>query len=226
MIPLKEMSQDCRPREKALKLGVKALGDDELLAILLRTGYKNNSVKVVANKLIKELDEFKNIEEISVKKLASIKGVGLTKAITILAALELGNRLNHREVINKININNSYSVYEYLKKNFNFFKQEMFIVLLLDNKKKIIDKKIVFQGDLNSVNIHPREIFKYAIVNSAASLIIAHNHPSGDVFPSKQDLKITKELIKVGVLVQIPVIDHLILGNNNYYSFYENGELE
>lgn len=226
MIPLKEMPLECRPREKALKLGVKALGNDELLAILLRTGYKDNSVKVVANKLLKELDELKNIKEVSVNRLANIKGVGTTKAITILAALELGNRLNNKEILNKVNINNSYKIYEYLKSNFDFIKQEQFIVVLLDNKKKIIDKKIIFKGDLNSVNIHPREIFKYAIVNSAASIIVAHNHPSGDVFPSKQDVKITSELAKVGTLVQIPVIDHLILGNNNYYSFYENGELK
>ncbi len=226
MTTLKEMPEECRPREKALKLGINSLGNDELIAILLRTGYKNNSVKIVANRLLSELNSFQNIENLSINRIASIKGVGLTKAITILAAIELGNRLNYNTNLKKININNSRSVYEYLKADFLKLNQEQFIVLLLDNKKKIIDKKVIFKGDLNSVNVHPREIFKYAILNSAASIIVSHNHPSGDTFPSKQDMKITRELVKIGVLIQIPIIDHLIIGNNTYYSFYENGDLD
>lgn len=226
MTTLKEMPEECRPREKAVKLGINSLGIDELIAILLRTGYKNNSVKIVANRLLSELNSFQNIENLSINRIASIKGVGLTKAITILAAIELGNRLNYNTNLKKININNTRSVYEYLKADFLKLNQEQFIVLLLDSKKKVIDKKVIFKGDLNSVNVHPREIFKYAILNSAASIIVSHNHPSGDTFPSKQDVKITRELVKIGVLIQIPIIDHLIIGNNTYYSFYENGDLD
>lgn len=226
MTTLKEMPEECRPREKAVKLGINSLGNDELIAILLRTGYKNNSVKIVANRLLSELNSFQNIENLSINRIASIKGVGLTKAITILAAIELGNRLNYNTNLKKININNTRSVYEYLKADFLKLNQEQFIVLLLDSKKKVIDKKVIFKGDLNSVNVHPREIFKYAILNSAASIIVSHNHPSGDTFPSKQDVKITRELVKIGVLIQIPIIDHLIIGNNTYYSFYENGDLD
>ena len=226
MISLKDMPLECRPREKAIKLGIKSLGNDELVAILLRTGYKDNSVKIVANKLLKEINGLNNVEEISISRLAKIKGIGITKAVTILAALELANRLVDKDKICKININNSYKVFECLKSVFSLPNQEQFVVLLLDHKKNLIDQKIVFIGSLDSVNVHPREIFKYAIVNSASSIIVAHNHPSGDVFPSKNDLKITRELVDVGVLLQIPVIDHFIIGHNNYYSFYENGEIK
>lgn len=219
---IKDLPENCKPREKALMKGVENLGDDELLAIILRTGYKNTSAKDLAINILLELDNLKNIKDITINKIAQIKGVGKTKAITILAALEIGKRYKERQYDCSLTLSNTEKVYFYLKNKFTESKQEEFIVILLDNKKRLIDSKIIFKGDLNSVNVHPREIFKYAIINSASAIIISHNHPSGDVFPSKQDIKITKELIEVGKLIQIPVIDHMIIGKDKYYSFFES----
>lgn len=219
---IKDLPNNCKPREKALMKGIEYLGDDELLAILLRTGYKNTSAKDLAVNVLLELDNLNNFEDLTTNKIARIKGVGITKAITILAALELGKRYTQRQVDCSVTLNNTDKVYFYLRNKFSESKQEEFITVLLDNKKRIIGDKTIFKGDLNSVNVHPREIFKYAITNSAAAIIISHNHPSGDVFPSKQDIKITKELIEAGKLLQIPVIDHIIIGKDKYYSFFES----
>lgn len=220
---IKDLPEICKPREKALMKGITNLGDDELLAIILRTGYKNTSAKDLAITVLRELDNLKNINDITISKIAQIKGVGQTKAITILAALELGKRYTQNQVDCTLSLNNTERVYSYLRTKFSDSKQEEFITILLDNKKRLIGSKIVFKGDLNSVNVHPREIFKYAIINSAAAIILSHNHPSGDVFPSKQDIKITKELNEIGKLMQIPVIDHIIIGKDKYYSFFESG---
>lgn len=222
---IKDLPDNCKPREKALNLGIKNLGDDELLAILLRTGYKNTSAKEVASNVLNTLDNLNNIEELTINKISKIKGVGLTKAITILSALEFGKRFSNSKEEVKMKLNSTTKVYVYLKNKFTNKQQEEFITILLDNKKRVIDSKIIFKGDLNSVNVHPREIFKYAVVNSASGIIIAHNHPTGDVFPSKQDIEITKRLIEASKLLQIPVIDHIIVGKDKYYSFFESEEM-
>lgn len=219
---IKDLPPNCKPREKALNMGIKNLGNDELLAILLRTGYKNTSAKELASNIIKDLDNLNNIEDLTINKISQIKGIGQTKAITILSALEFGRRFSGYKDEFSLKLNNSEKVYYYLKNKFTNKHQEEFITILLDNKKRLIGSKIIFKGDINSVNVHPREIYKYAIVNSAAGIIIAHNHPSGDIFPSKQDIRITQDLIAVGKLLQIPVIDHIIVGKNNYYSFFES----
>lgn len=219
---IKDLPNNCKPRERALEKGIKSLGDDELLAILLRTGYKNTSAKELAANILLETNNLKNIDNITLNKLSKIKGVGKTKAVTILAAIEIGKRIMNNEFDKSLILNNTSRVFNYLKSKINDLKQEEFITILLDTKKRIIESKTIFVGDLNSVNIHPREVFKYAIINSAASIIVAHNHPSGDVFPSKQDIKITNDLFKIGELIQIPVIDHMIIGQNKYYSFFES----
>lgn len=222
---IKDLPNNCKPREKGLEKGIKSLGDDELLAIILRTGYKNTSAKELASNILKELNNLNNIDEVNFNKLINIKGIGKTKAITVLSALEFGKRFQAFENNNFIYLNNTEKVHIYLKNKFSEVKQEEFIVIVLDNKKRLINSKTIFIGDLTSVNVHPREIFKYAVINSAAAIIVAHNHPSGDVLPSKQDIKITYDLIKIGKLMQIPVIDHIIFAQNKYYSFFESGIL-
>lgn len=219
---IKELPANCKPREKAFLKGIETLGDDELLAILLRNGYKNTSAKELASKILLELNNLKDIENITINRLSKIKGVGKTKAITILTALEFGKRFINKTDNYFLILNNTEKVYSYLKNKIHNLKHEEFIVILLDNKKRLIDSKVLFKGDLTSVNVHPREIFKYAVLNSAVAIIVAHNHPTGDIFPSKQDIKITKELVKTGELMQIPVLDHLIIGHNKYYSFFES----
>lgn len=144
----------------------------------------------------------------------------------MLTALELGKRCS-REILVTSNqkITNSRILYKYIAYHYTNIYQEQLIVILLNTKKEVIDSKIVFQGALDNVVIHPREIYKYAISNSAASIIIAHNHPSNDTTPSKADILVTKNIKKCGEIFGIPLIDHMIFGDNNYYSFYENGDL-
>lgn len=219
---IKNMPDASKPREKAIEYGIKNLSNSELLAILLRTGYKNTSAIDLANNILNELDNFKNYESIVPQKIANIKGVGLTKSITILAAIELGKRIT-KQTPQNISLNTSNKIYEYFKNDYDNKQQEELTAILLNNKKKLISYKTIYIGLLNSIYIHPREIYKYAIINSAASIVLIHNHPSGDVTPSLEDINVTKNLYKVGKIIGIPLIDHIIIGNNNYYSFYSEG---
>lgn len=225
MILIKELPELSKPREKAIVYGINNLSDDELLAIIIKNGYKGTSVKDLANSFLKNVDGLDNIFNCSVNRLATIKGIGKTKAISILAAIELGRRTVKKETIHFQTLNNANLIFQLFKDKFNNESQEEFIVILLDNRKNLIDYKIIFKGDLTSVVIHPREIFKYAIINNSASVILAHNHPSGDATPSKNDVLITKNLIEVGKIMQLPVLDHVIISKENYYSFYDHKEI-
>lgn len=219
---IKDMPVSSKPREKALLYGVSNLSLGELLAIILRTGYKNKSAIDLANEVINELDSFNNYKEITATRIAKIKGVGMSKSLAILSSIEFGSRLSKNK-LNDILLNSSDKIFGFFEHYFDNSKQEEFIVVLLDHKKRLIGYKSVFKGLLNSVNIHPREVFKYAIINSASSIVVIHNHPSGDISPSLEDINVTKNLVEVGKILQIPLIDHLIIGINNYYSFYSEG---
>lgn len=160
----------------------------------------------------------------TVNKLKSIKGVGMVKAIELLSAIELGKRVSQTKTKNIVKIKNSMDIYEFIKDEFKNKTKEYFYVIYLDIKSKIIEAKLLFIGGLNECLIDIREIFKNAHLLSAASFICVHNHPSGDVKPSKMDDINTIELIKIGKLQKILLKDHVIIGNNDYYSYYENGK--
>ncbi len=218
---LKDLPNFSKPRERLKKHGVSSLSDEELIAILLRTGTKDISVKALALNVLNKLENIKDLNNLTLNQLLNIKGMGEAKAMSLLAALELGKRVylkqenNHQVIKNGLDV---YHLFSYLTLE----KQENLIVLLLDNKNKIITYKTIFIGTLNISIAHPRDIFKYAINNNAASLIVIHNHPSGDPNPSKQDLDLTKQIIKSGHIIGIDVIDHIIIGNNRYYTYKEN----
>lgn len=214
-----------RPRERLLQYGVNALSNEELLSIVLKNGYKNNSVKELSNNLLKELKDITNLSEIPINKLIKIKGIGKAKAATILASIELGRRVYKEKENLNIKLDSSKSIYNYIKDDLAYKKQEFFYCLYLDTKKYLIEKKLLFIGTLNHASVHPREIFKHAYLLSAHSIICIHNHPTGDVLPSKEDLLFTKNLVEIGKINSINVIDHIIIGNNNYYSFYENNDM-
>ena len=214
-----------RPRERLKKYGVDALNNEELLSIILRTGTKNYSVKDLSNNILKEINDITNLKDYSINNLTKIRGVGEVKAITLLASLELGKRVYESKLINKINLSSSSKIYDYIKNKLYDKKQEYFYCLYLDHKKYLVDEKLLFIGTLNRSIVHPREIFKYAYINSAESIICVHNHPSGDVIPSLEDINLTNKLIEIGKIQGIGVIDHIIVGNNNYYSFYDNGDI-
>lgn len=218
---IKDLPEEEKPREKLKKYGVKNLTDEELIAIILRCGTKNMSVKDLAIKIKKE---FKNLSDLSYIELSKIKGMGEVKAITLLAAIELGIRSTYKEDKN-IKLNRPENIYEFFKNKLIHLKQENLIAVFLDNKNKLIAYKTIFIGTINMSISHPREIFKEAIKNSCVYIVLVHNHPSGDPTPSIADLKFTNQVYKTGKIIGIPLLDHLIIGNNKYYSFYDNGDL-
>lgn len=222
---VKELNDELKPRERLKKYGVSYLSDAELLAIILRCGTKDMNVINLAMSLLNEVNGLNNLSNVSITSLSKIKGIGEVKAITILAALELGKRslkVNKK----KIKVVNGYIIYDLLKYDFINVYQEKFIALYLDTKKNLITQELLFMGTISESTIHPREIFKNAIKNSAAFIIVVHNHPTGDSMPSHADIEITNKLFEIGKLVGIPVIDHIIIGYNNFYSFYSKERID
>lgn len=217
---IKELDDNLKPRERLKRYGPKSLNDYELLAIVLRCGTKNNNVINLAVDIINKYNGVNNLANAKISSLSNIKGIGEAKAITLLAALELGKRCLSKNN-NKIKILDGKMVYDILKNDYINYYQEEFIVLLLDVKNNLINKEVIFKGSIAISEIHPREIFKCAIENSSSKIIVAHNHPTGDATPSKMDIEVTEKLIEIGSLIGIPVIDHVIIGNNNYYSYHE-----
>ena len=221
-VMIKELTNEDKPRERLIKYGASNLSNEELLSIILKTGTKNASVKTLAKNVLKELDNINDLKDIGIDTLTKIKGIGKVKAIEILASLELGKRVYYLKQNNDIKLNNTSKVFEYFRYMLMFEKQENFIAVYLDSKSRLISYKILFKGTLNMSFVHPREIFKYAFLESAYSIIVIHNHPSGEVEPSSMDIELTNKLFKIGNLMGIPVVDHIIIGKDKYFSFYEN----
>ena len=220
-IPISE-----RPRERLFMYGPNSLSNEELLMIILKTGTKKYSVKEVSLNLLKECKSINNLKNITLNKLINSPGIGKIKAIELMAIIELSKRMNEeisiKDIVSCTNPTNIINYFNYLFKD---KKQEEFYVLYLDNKKKYIDKKRLFVGSINSSIAHPREIFKNAYLLSASFIICIHNHPSGDATPSNEDIIITKNLKSIGEMHAIYLIDHIIIGKNNYYSFFEDNNI-
>ena len=225
-IKIKDIPKCERPRERLLALGVEKLNNEELLSILLKTGSKDQSAKDLANNILKKVGSIHKLGDINYHILRKIKGVGDAKACSILTAIELGKRIRttNSSLIN-IQITNSRIVFEYFNNLFLNKKQEHFYCIYLDNRKKVLEVKLLFIGTVNQSLVHPREVFKEALLLSASSIICIHNHPSGNMSPSKDDLELTNRLVNIGLLMGIVIIDHIIIGNNEYYSFMENGNI-
>jgi len=205
-----------RPRERFLKLGPEALSDAELFAILLRTGTIGENVTDMSNRLIAEhgLDK---LMECSLKELQQIKGIGPSKAMQILTIAELQKRINQSKIPTK-KITSAEDVFNHFHERLKDKKEEHFYTLLLNSQNNIISEHLISKGILDSAIIHPREVFKPAIKNSASKIILVHNHPSGNPEPSQEDNEITKRLIKAGEEMGIKVLDHVILGGNEYWN--------
>ena len=226
MIKIKDLPVNDRPIERLITVGPKNLSNEELLAIVLKTGTKDESVKELANKILSLAGKIENLKNLTFEQLMNIKGVGPTKAATLLATLEIGNRCNRNlDTLNNLKLVNSELVYQYFKNVIGEEKQEYFYCIYLDNNKRIIKNKLLFIGTLNHSLVHPREVFKEAYLCGAVSIICVHNHPTGNVTPSRQDLEMTRNLIKIGKLMGIVIDDHIIIGKNSYYSFFENGNI-
>lgn len=219
---IKEMSVDERPREKLLRKGVQYLSNAELLAIILRTGTRGKNAIQIARDLIgKSGDGIRFLAEANYEELCSVEGVGESKAATILAAIELGNRVSSY-IPQRYVIANPWDIHEFYREEMRYLKKEHFRAVFLDTKNQIIGDETISIGTLNSSLVHPREVFKTAIKKSCCRIILMHNHPSGDTNPSEEDMMITKRLIECGMLLGIEVIDHLIIGDGGYFSFKEN----
>jgi DNA repair protein RadC len=223
---IKDIPVEERPRERLIIHGVESLSNEELIAIILKNGTKEESVKVLAIKVLKEFNNIKELQNATINKLTNIKGIGKVKAIELKAAIELGKRVyNDDKLLTQYKLVNAEAIYNFFHHFFINKKQEYFFCLYLDIKKNLIEKKLLFIGTINKSVVHPREIFKEAYNLSASYIICVHNHPSGDINPSIEDMNFTKNIVSIGIIQGIPIIDHIIIGNNQYYSFFENNNI-
>lgn len=226
MSKVKDIVESERPRERLLNNGVGNLSNEDLLAILIKTGTYQKSVKDISLELLKKYGDFANLKNMTIESLKEIKGIGDVKAIELVAALEFGKRIFlERDVHTKKRLVNAKDIWQFTKYLFYGKKQECFYALYFNNKQELIESKILFIGTINRSVVHPREIFKEAYLLSASSIVCMHNHPSGDITPSIEDTKFTKSLYEIGNIQGIPVVDHIIVSDNSYYSFYENGNV-
>ncbi|WP_456279354.1 RadC family protein [Bacillus sp. AK128] len=220
---IRDFPQNERPRERLVNDGATSLSNQELLAILLRTGSKQESVIQLANKLLSQFEGLRLLKDATIEELSSIKGIGETKAIQIMAALELGRRMGRLQYDDRYVIRSPEDGANYMMEEMRFLSQEHFVCLYLNTKNQVLHRKTIFIGSLNASIVHPREVFKEAFKRSAASVICLHNHPSGDPAPSKEDIEVTKRLSECGRIIGIELLDHLIIGDQKFVSLKEKG---
>ena len=223
---IKNWPESERPREILLTAGAGNLSTAQLLAIILRTGGKNKSALGLARELLVQFNGLKSIEDASVAEFSNTKGMGNAKIAQLKAAFELGRRLLRDDTTDALKVpsfRSSHDVYEYYRPRFYGLKKERFLCALLDIKNRVFKETTVSDGTLTSSPVHPREVFRYAIKEAAASVLFIHNHPSGDSSPSKDDLDITKRLIETGKIIGINVLDHVVISDSNYVSIMEKG---
>lgn len=222
LLMMKELPETERPREKLLEKGAQSLSNAELLAILLRTGTKNMPVSRLAEQILAKY-ELNGLASISPPELSKTAGVGLAKAVTVVAGIELGRRLSHKEPGERPVIRSPQDAANLVMSELRYQTREHFMALLLSTKNHVIARAIVSVGSLNASIVHPRELFREAIIYSAAAVILIHNHPSGDPTPSQEDITLTRQLVEAGSLLNISVLDHVIIGDGKYVSFKEKG---
>jgi DNA repair protein RadC len=220
-LPLEE-----RPRERLMRAGAESLSTAELVAIILGSGSKEKSVLELAHELIARFGGVRQLADATLSELMEIKGMGCVKALQLKAALNLGMRVSKQVAQSKYQIDHPLHAYNLLKDELQFEKRERFIVILQDVKGRVICHEMVSVGTLSQTLVHPREVFYPAIRHKASSVIVAHNHPSGDPTPSPQDVALTQTLVEAGRLISIPLQDHLIIGDNRYISLRQLGYIQ
>ncbi len=222
---IKEWSEDDRPREKLAKFGASVLSDAELLAIIINTGTARQSAVDLARTLIHQYSDLPELAKKNHKELSKIRGIGETKALKLLAAFEIGRRIQSKAAAQKTKITGPDEMAELYLPLTRDWKTEKFMLVLLDSANQIIRDIVLTEGILNASLVHPREVFKTAIDERAASIILIHNHPSGNPAPSSDDMKITEQLKQAGQIMGIPVKDHLILAGHQFTSMAKEGLL-
>ncbi|MFC4022640.1 DNA repair protein RadC [Oceanobacillus longus] len=224
-ITIKDVPKEDRPRERLLKLGPAHLSNQEILAILIGSGTKDEPVMSVANRVLMHFDGLKLLREATIEELIAIKGIGTAKGLLILSAIELGKRMNEYKPNEKYVIKSPDDGADYIMEEMRNLTQEHFVVLFLNTKNQIIHRQTIFIGSLNASIVHPREVYREAVKRSAASIIVAHNHPSGDPAPSQEDIHVTRRLVESGKMIGIELLDHLIIGDRKFVSLKEKGYL-
>lgn len=219
------MEVEQRPREKALRYGLESLSDLELVALILQSGNKNRSVFEIASDVLKESEGLSKLMQMHVNTLMQIQGIREVKALQLLASVELSKRVIKSKVYHA-SILKPEDVIEWFEFEYGVLQQECFIALYLDTKSKLIAHRVLFKGTLNESTVHPREVFKEAFLQNANSVLIAHNHPSGDCTSSQADFEVTYKMVHVAITMGVHLVDHIIVGQNQYYSFKEHKYLD
>ncbi len=222
-LKIRDVHEADRPRERLIRQGSQSLSNQELLAILLRTGTKEESVLALSNRVLMNFEKLHALKHATLEEITSIKGIGDAKAVQLLAAIELGRRLAQKEIDSRYTIRSPEDAAAFLMPEMSALNQEHFVVLFLNVKNQILHKQTIFIGSLNASIVHPREIFREAVKRSAASIICAHNHPSGNASPSPEDIEVTERLHEAGLIIGIELLDHVIIGDHQFISMKEKG---
>lgn len=224
-LKITDLPENERPRERLLRYGAEVLSNSELLAIILRTGSRSEDILTLCNRLICDSNGLNGLLCRSSKDFLKLKGIGKAKAAQLMAIAELSKRFKSFKSGEEYKITGPKSVAEYVMEDMKCLKKEYLRLIMLNTKNIVISVKDISMGSLNSSIVHPREVFLEAIKNSSASVILCHNHPSGDPTPSKEDINITNRLKECGKIIGIEVLDHIIIGNGKYISLKERAFL-
>jgi len=222
--PITVWAEDDRPREKLLLKGRHALSDAELIAILIGSGSKDESAVQLSQRiLLSQGNKLNELGKMSVEEFMKFKGIGEAKAISILAAMELGRRRKDEDTPERLQIRTSKDAFHILQPHIADLPHEEFWILILSRSNKVLSKECVSRGGVTGTVVDSKIIFKTALDKRAVSIILAHNHPSGTLKPSKQDISLTNKLLEAGRLLDLPILDHLIIAENGFYSFADEG---
>jgi len=218
---VREMPEEDRPRERLARLGPEALRDAELIAVLFRTGAAETGAVALAERLIRTFSDLRGVARASLEELQQVKGIGRVKAIEIKAAIELGLRFSRHHRQGRFKISSAQDVSDLLMADFKEYETEHFICVLMNTKNEVLKVVRISQGGLDSTVAAPRDVFRQAVREGASTIIVAHNHPSGNPEPSRADIELTRILKESGELLHIPVLDHVIFGDGAYISLKE-----
>ena len=225
-LSIKNWSEEDQPREKLMAKGRQVLSDAELLAILIGSGSRSESAIELCKRILNDSqNNINQLAKLSVNDLMKYRGIGEAKAISIVAALELGRRRKSEAVLDKVQVTSSQHLYEYIKPVLEDLPHEEFWIVLLSRANKIIGKQLIGRGGISETTADIKLIFKKSIESLASAIILAHNHPSGNLKPSQSDLNLIKKIKDAAKLFDISILDHLIIGDGNYYSFNDEGVL-
>lgn len=223
-IPIKSWKEEDRPREKLMQQGRRSLSDAELIAILIGSGNRNESAVELSKRILNvNANDLNQLGKLSVQELSRFKGIGEAKAISIIAALELGRRRKELGIADPVKIGHSRDAYQMLKHHFADLNHEEFWLILLNRANKVITTQVISKGGQAGTIADPKIIFNLALLNHASGIMLAHNHPSGNLKPSQADIYLTQKLIAGGKLLDLQVLDHLIVTDGHYFSFADEG---